>query len=98
MRHAIAIALFVSSFAFVGCRSGDLRGSSKASPDGKTYLVVAHDNGGRCPLKLDGTAWPHAKGQAGRVESGHHTLSSCDAAFGIDIAEGVVYTFDYWGP
>jgi len=85
-------------FASVGCQSGDIRGSSKPSSDGKTYLIVADDNGGYCPLKLDGKLWAHAKGEAGRIESGQHTLSSCDSDMIFDVPDGYTYTFNYWGP
>ena len=97
MKHAISAAILLSLIACVSCRRGDLRGTSKPSSDGKTYLIVADDNGGHCELLLDGKVWPHAKGEAGRIESGHHTLS-CGGDITLDIADGVVYTFDYWGP
>ena len=97
MKRSISAAMLLSVLAWAGCRSGDLRGASKPSPDGKTYLVVADDNGGHCELRLDGKVWPHAKGEAGRVDSGRHTLS-CGGDIVLDIPEGVVYTFDYWGP
>jgi hypothetical protein len=98
VKNSFIIAVLFSLLAHPACHKRDLRGSSKPSDDGKTYLVVADDNGGHCELTLDGKAWPHAKGQPGRVQSGHHSLSSCGAEIGFDIPEGVVYTFDYWGP
>ena len=90
----LCFGLILSVFA---CKRGDLRGVYQPSKDGKTYLVVADDNGGACPLKLDGAKWAHAKGEAGLVRPGRHTLTSCiDVSF--NIKEGTIYTFDYWGP
>ncbi len=94
MKKLIFVLMIGFLFAFVGCRSGDIRGSSKPSQDGKTYLIVADDNGGTCPLKLDGKLWTHPKGEAALIVPGHHTLSSCGSDIGFVVQKGVVYTFD----
>jgi hypothetical protein len=92
-------------FALLGCSScvgRDLRGTYKRSADGKTYLAVIDDNGAKCvPLVVDGRVWPHATGEAGRIEPGSHTIScGTDVGLGIgfEIPPGVVFKFDYWGP
>ena len=87
----------IMAFLCVACDQ-DLRGSSKPSPDGKTYLVVADDNGGRCgPLTIDGAEWPHKIGEPGAIEPGMHTIR-CGTEIQFEIPPGVVYSFDYWGP
>ncbi len=84
--------------ALVGCRSHDLRGSYKSSPDGKTYLAVVDDNGGHCgPIRVDGKLWLHKIGETAPVEPGRHTIS-CGGEIAFNIPKGVVYRFDYWGP
>jgi hypothetical protein len=98
MKCPVFVAVSLSLLSFTACRGGDIRGSARPSSDGNTYLVVADDNGGACPLKLDGKVWPHAKGETGRIQSGKHTLSSCGADINFEVPKGVVYTFDYWGP
>lgn len=77
---------------------GHLRGSVAPSADGRTWLVVADDNGGHCgPLTLDGRPWDHPIGERGAVEPGVHTLA-CGGEIEFTIPAGVVFTFDYWGP
>ena len=93
------VILFGFLLTIIACHHGGLRGSSKKSPDGKTYLIVADDNGGACPVHLDGKLWPHAKGERGSVTPGRHVLSACGSeGIGFDVAAGTTYTFDYWGP
>ncbi|HXM63823.1 MAG TPA: hypothetical protein VN950_23380 [Terriglobales bacterium] len=75
-----------------------MRRSTYPSKDGYTYLAVVDDNGGKCgPIKVDGKVWPYSIGQAGRVESGRHTIQ-CGGSIQFDIPKGVVFKFDYWGP
>ena len=82
----------------LGCGDGHLRGQVSPSPDGRTYLVVADDNGGRCgPIRVDGSLWPHAVGERGQIEPGRHTIE-CGTELSFEIPEGVVFSFDYWGP
>ena len=101
----VARVLFSSCIAMsvlcAGC-DGDLRGSSAPSTDGASYLVVDDDNGGRCgPILVDGRRWPHRIGERGRITAGQHRIACCvasDQDMVVEIAEGRVYTFDYWGP
>ena len=94
---AVSIIALLTLFC-AACTDQDLRGSSTASPDGKTYLVVADDNGGHCgPIKVDGKPWPYAIGKAGRIDPGSHTIE-CGGAITFNIGSGVVFKFDYWGP
>jgi hypothetical protein len=95
----IRVGVFAAALAVcVGCNHSDLRGSTTPSKDGYTYLAVVDDNGGKCgPIKVDGKVWPYSIGQAGRVESGSHTIQ-CGGSIQFDIPKGVVFKFDYWGP
>jgi hypothetical protein len=81
-----------------GCSKRSLRGTTTASPDGKTYLSVDDDNGGKCgPLTVDGSPWLHKIGQPGAIEPGAHKIQ-CGGWIGFKIPSGVVFHFDYWGP
>jgi hypothetical protein len=86
------------SILLAACDDGHLRGSVVPSKDGGTYLAVVDDNGGHCgPLLLDGRPWPHAIGEPGLVQPGHHRIQ-CGGEIDFDIPRGVVFNFDYWGP
>lgn len=76
----------------------ELRGRYKTSVDGKTYLVIEDDNGGKCgPLYVNENIWPHALNSKGEVEPGQHSIE-CGAGIRVYIKEGTIYYFDYWGP
>jgi hypothetical protein len=84
--------------AMIGCNTHDLRGSSIPSPDGRTYLVIADDNGGQCgPLTVDRAPWPHAVGALGAVKPGDH-LVACGSEVAIRVDSGQTFRLDYWGP
>lgn len=104
-RPAVARPLWSVCIAMPVLCSGcddDLRGSSAPSTDGASYFVVADDNGGGCgPILVDGRRWPHAIGERGRIAAGRHRIACGTTSGGdmaVDVPEGVVYTFDYWGP
>jgi hypothetical protein len=60
--------------ALVACNGDKLRGSSIPSNDGRTYLIVADNNGGDCgSIKVDGSTWSHPIGEAGLTQLGHDT-------------------------
>jgi hypothetical protein len=89
--------LLCAALSLASCDS-DLRGNTAKSEDGRTYLVVADDNGGACgPLLVDGAPWKHPIGQRGEVAPGSHTIE-CGSAMAFQVDRGTVYTFDYWGP
>jgi hypothetical protein len=84
--------------AVISCTAHDLRGSSTPSPDGRTYLVIADDNGGQCgPLTVDGAPWPHAVGVPGAIEPGDH-LVACGSEVAVRVDSGRTFRLDYWGP
>ena len=76
----------------------EFRGRYKPSTDGKTYLVIEHDNGGGCgSLSVDGNRWPHRLHEAGEVMPGMRTIQ-CGGKIDIEIRPGNIYYFNYWGP
>jgi hypothetical protein len=82
----------------LACSRSELRGKSVASPDGKTYLVVDDDNGGRCgPIKVDGQVWTTALHSAGSITPGLHEIS-CGSSVEFEIRDGATFHFNYWGP
>lgn len=93
-----SVAGLVGLVAMLACDDGHRRGSVESSADGKTYLAIVDDNGGKCgPMLVDGQVWPHAIGQPGLVEPGAHKIS-CGGEIQFNIPSGVVFRFDYWGP
>jgi hypothetical protein len=83
-----------------GCAKRELRGKTVRSADGKTYLVIEHDNGEGCgSIRVDGAEWRHALHSAGEVEPGLHRISCGDSdAIEFTIEPGATFHFDYWGP
>ncbi|WP_444942907.1 hypothetical protein ACJJIK_12345 [Microbulbifer sp. ZKSA006] len=76
----------------------ELRGRYKDSPDGKTYLVIEDDNGGKCgPLEVNGKPWPHRLFEKGQIEPGEVSIE-CGTWIGVTVRAGTTYFFDYWGP
>jgi hypothetical protein len=81
--------------------SRNLRGPFKASSDGKTYLAVTDDNGGRCgPLIVDGREWPYKIGEKGEVAPGTHIIKCGrdDSGIEFQVPAQTVFNFEYWGP
>lgn len=90
----LAVALSVTA----ACNDGNLRGSVAKSSDGKTYLAVVDDNGGKCgPIIVDGKKWPYKIGEVGPIAPGRHKIE-CGGWINFDIPQGVIFRFDYWGP
>ena len=95
LRLLILLTVVVSVAA---CDDGYLRGSVTQSSDGKTYLAVVDDNGGKCgPIIVDGKLWPYKIGEAGPIAPGSHKIE-CGGWVNFKIPQGVVFRFDYWGP
>jgi len=85
-------------FTLVGCDDGHLRGAVNPSADGKTYLVIVADNGGQCgPIFVNGKKWEYKINEAGSISPGVHTIK-CGTEIQFEIPQGVVFSFDYWGP
>jgi len=96
--------LLGSGWLFPSCTCGSpLRGDAESSSDGRTYLLIQDDNGGLCgSILVDGEIWPHEIGVMGVIEPGLHTLGCGSLAdpgeVEVVVPEGVVFSFDYWGP
>ena len=89
----LAAAIFAT-----GCDDGELRGRTDDSKDGKTYLIVADDNGGHCgPIRVDGKVWPHALNVPGAVAPGDHRIE-CGGEIEFRIDSGKTFRVDDWGP
>lgn len=92
------VVMCVMSLCLISCSDRPLRGAVEKSTDGKTYLVVANDDGGGCsPIKLDGRTWPHKIDEPGLVAPGQHKIE-CGGHIVFDIPAGATFKFDYWGP
>ena len=93
------LGLIALLFALIsGCDDGYLRGSVSQSNDGRTYLSVVDDNGGKCgPIFVDGKKWEYKIDQPGPISPGVHTIE-CGTKIQFNIPKGVVFRFDYWGP
>ena len=90
--------LLVGQLCLAGCSDSPLRGEGVPSADGRTYLVVADNGGGECrSLRVDDKDWPHKIGEPGPVEPGRHTIE-CGGPIAFHVPEGVIFTFNYWGP
>lgn len=76
----------------------ELRGRYKPSLDGKTYLVIEDDNGGKCgPLFVDKKEWLYGLNNKGEVKPGDHIIE-CGTWMGVTVQEGTIYYLNYWGP
>jgi len=95
-RQAIATVVFMISAA--ACDDGYLRGHVETTSDGKTYLAIEDDNGGKCdPILVDSKIWPYKIGEAGLINPGPHKIE-CGGWLTFEIPQGVIFHFDYWGP
>jgi len=97
---ARAAFLFLAAILAVGCGDGELRGKSTPSQDGKTYLVVVDDNGGKCGgLFVDDQEWKFAINKPGEITPGPHSIRcGPDGAIEFEVKAGTTFHFDYWGP
>jgi hypothetical protein len=90
--------LIATAISVGACDDGYLRGSITKSNDGKTYLSVIDDNGGKCgPIIVDDKVWPYKIGEAGPINPGRHKIE-CGGWMTFEIPAGVIFYFDYWGP
>jgi hypothetical protein len=90
--------LLMSTLACLGCDDGHLRGAISPSKDGKTYLAVVDDNGGKCgPLTVDGKEWSQPIDKPRLIDPGSHVIK-CGTEITFSIPPGVLFKFDYWGP
>ena len=100
----VCLLTFLLVCMFAACEKRPLRGRVEASPDGKTYLSIDDDNGGGCPIFVDGKRWSQRLGQAVAIAAGPHTVTfACGSLkqgspYPIEVRRGTIFHFDYWGP
>ena len=91
--------MIAAGFALAACSGREPRGTTHASNDGGTYLVVTDDNAGNCGLvSIDGKHWPHGLDERAPISAGDHTLRCQDSEYSFNVAKGSVFKFNYWGP
>ena len=88
----VAIIALLSS-----CFNRELRGKIHKSNDNATYLIIEEGCGANNKIFVDGNEWPFKIGEKGEISPGKHTLI-CGSELSIEIKEGTVFHFDYWGP
>lgn len=94
----VYVSVLLLPLILVGCEDGDLRGKFSKSADGKTYLAVTDDNGGKCgPLTIDGKNWEKPINRPREIVPGKHVIK-CGGEIGFTVPAGVTYKFNYWGP
>lgn len=94
----IASAMILALLAISGCKERNLRGNVIPSKDGRTYLVVDDENGGRCgPILVDGRPWPYPVHMQGPIAPGKHVIG-CGLDIEFSIPSATVFHFNYWGP
>ena len=75
-----------------------LRGSVSSSSNGKTYLSILDDNGGKCgPIFVDDKIWEHPLKKKALISPGKHKIK-CGTEIEFKIPKGVLFEFNYWGP
>jgi len=96
--HMAVARIAVGLLVITACGAHDLRGGSSPSRDGRTYLIIADDNGGKCgPLLVDGVVWPYAINSPGEVRPGRHVIA-CGTEMPVQVDSAKTYRFTYWGP
>jgi hypothetical protein len=96
MLSRIILTAFISFF-LAGCFHRELRGTIKRSTDKGTYLVVLDKDSPNSDVYVDGVRWPHSFGEKGIISPGSHKIT-CGGTVQIEVKEGTVFRFDYWGP
>lgn len=103
--RTVCLAVCLLTGLLIGaCEKRTLRGRVEPSQDGKTYLSIDDDNGGGCPIFLDGQRWSQRLGQAATIAAGAHTVTfACGSLkhgskYPIEVRSGTIFHFDYWGP
>lgn len=90
--------VFLSSILGISsCSNKNLRGEVTKSNDGGTYLVFVEDCGPGNTIYIDDQLWGKELGQKGGIMPGIHKIK-CGGELSIEILEGDIFYFDYWGP
>ena len=98
LKRVQALACRIGALALISCSDGDIRGHAVSSPNGKTYLVVDDDNGGKCgPITVDGHVWRARLHAPAWISPGLHQIA-CGSSAAFEVKAGTTYHFSYWGP
>ena len=98
MKYSNLALLFIALSVVTGCKKQNLRGKTTPSKDGKTYFAVADNNGGGCgPIYVDGKPWTLKLNEPGPITPGAHKIK-CGEEVEFQVPNGVIFSFDYWGP
>lgn len=93
-----SLSFLLVTLCLLACNDHPLRGEGVPSADGRTYLIVADNGGGECrTIKIDHRDWPYKIGEPGLIVPGRHVIE-CGAPIAFRVPDGVIFTFNYWGP
>lgn len=92
IRYLFLISLLISSCSY----HRELRGKVYKSKNKSTYLVIL-DDCKQYKIYVDGKLWTIKTNELGEISPGLHKISGCGEVT-IEIKEGTIFKFDYWGP
>ncbi len=93
--NVIGTLILILFFSF-SCFHRELRGKVYKSKNKSTYLVI-QDDCNKNQLFVDGKLWPKQTNELGEITPGFHKITGCGEV-SIEIKEGTIFKFDYWGP
>jgi hypothetical protein len=89
--------LFLISLLIASCSyQRELRGKVYKSKNKSTYLVIL-DDCNQNKIYVDGKLWTIKTNELGEISPGLHKITGCGEVT-IQIIEGTIFKFDYWGP
>ena len=92
IRYLFLISLLISSCSY----HRELRGKVYKSKNKSTYLVIL-DDCNQNKIYVDGKLWTIKTNELGEISPGLLKISGCGEVT-IEIKEGTIFKFDYWGP
>ena len=92
IRYLFLICLLIASCSY----HRELRGKVYKSKNKSTYLVIL-DDCNQNKIYVDGKIWTIKTNELGEISPGLHKITGCGEVT-IEIKEGTIFKFDYWGP
>jgi hypothetical protein len=92
IRYLFLISLLIASCSY----HRELRGKVYKSKNKSTYLVIL-DDCNQNKIYVDGKIWTIKTNELGEISPGLHKITGCGEVT-IEIKEGTIFKFDYWGP